>query len=478
MKPPPPGDPISRRAFIRRVGAAGIGLGFLGILTSWCMDDSKPDPPARLSGPLAPSVSNWILSAFPIMEITREWDSTVVLHEWGFDLEQLIAEGVRERTYWASYMGTLFDTPDSDSRWERDLYLGMVPFVDLATFAEAGLAEPWDPYLGDGVTDTWIPSVRDEATYGGQIYSYPFQTNIVATAWHAGIVEAAGLDPEHLPSTWDEWIRSARLVMDSGAAPFGAGFNPHGWLSLVPIAHSIDSDVYTEDGLFDFTHEAVVEALEIMMRLKEVSSPDVLEVAPMRPLTSLDVVDGVGRVDAFAAERAAYYFDHLYALVNRSSGWSDPSHLRIGTLPSIPGGAGGTVFWSVGTALFALGTNKERAVEYLRFLTQNEGLYGSTTARGKMGTGLLHPVESVWEKWKAVPPPWLGSWAVTLKNQLRRSRSIPTFKGSVFDRYPYYRSGAAQFHIGRPHWETYLRGEERDPRRALEKAKQAVLAES
>ena len=385
------------------------------------------------------------------------------------DFEEFLAAGVTDRSYWASFSGTLLDT--ADSKWPWDLYLGMVPFVEMVTLAEHGLIEPWEPYLPSGLADTWIPLVKDEATYDGQIYSYPFGTNVVAAAWHGGIVEAAGLDPEYAPSTWDEWIRSARLVMDTDSAPFGAIFNPSGWLSLAPIAHSIDGDIYSEAGLFDFTHEAVVEALEIMRRLMEVSKPDVLEVAPMPMSTDITAVEEGSAGDAFAAERAAYYFDHLYAPLNMSSGWSDPGDLRMGALPSVPGGAGGTVFWSVGAGLFIDGRNKGQAAEYLRFLTADEHRYRVDIGNGRKEIGLLHPHEPVWEQWRSDPPPWLASWAITLKDQLSRSRSIPTYKvGPVR---PHWHSGVAQFEVGRPHWEAYLRGDETDPRRALESAKRA-----
>ena len=84
---------------------------------------------------------------------------------------------------------------------------------------------------------------------------------MIVQGWHAGLVEKAGLDPKAAPKTWDEFIANARKVVDSKAAPFGCTFDAHGWRSLAPIAHSISTDVYTPDGLFDFSHAAVVEAL-------------------------------------------------------------------------------------------------------------------------------------------------------------------------------------------------------------------------
>jgi len=46
--------------------------------------------------------------------------------------------------------------------------------------------------------------------------------------------------------------------VSSKAAPFGAVFDAHGWRSLAPITHTFSTDVYTPDGLFDFTNENTV----------------------------------------------------------------------------------------------------------------------------------------------------------------------------------------------------------------------------
>ena len=277
------GRPMSRRAFMQRAAAAGVGLSALGALMASCADDDGPDRP------LTPAFYDWILSLFPTQAVSDSWDQEVNVQTApveGFGIERFVAEG-----------------EEGESTW--DIYVGMTPFVEMAALIDAGVIEPWDDYLADGVADTWVPSVRAEATYDGSIYSHPFDTSIVAAGWHGGLVEAAGLDPDHAPATWDEWITSARQVMDSGAAPFGATFDANGWRSLAPVSHSIDNNVYTEEGRFDFTHDAVVEALEIMRRLMEVSNPDVLGQGATDAGANVTPDEG-----AFAGEKAAYYFKH------------------------------------------------------------------------------------------------------------------------------------------------------------------------
>ncbi len=80
--------------------------------------------------------------------------------------------------------------------------------------------------------------------------------DICLQASHAGILEKAGIDPEAAPATWDEFVANAQKVQESGAAPFGLLFDNRDWRSLIPIAHSIDTDVYTPDGLFRYNSDA------------------------------------------------------------------------------------------------------------------------------------------------------------------------------------------------------------------------------
>ena len=96
-------------------------------------------------------------------------------------------------------------------------------------------------------------------------------------ARNADLVEKAGLDPTVAPKTWDEFIENARKVQESGVAPFGLVFDNRDWRSLIPVTHSISTDVYTPDGLFRYDSEPAIQALEILGRMMELTIPDVLD---------------------------------------------------------------------------------------------------------------------------------------------------------------------------------------------------------
>ena len=110
------------------------------------------------------------------------------------------------------------------------------------------------------------------------------------------------------PATWDEFLASAKKIVDSGAAPWGATFDCHGWRSLAPVTHSMSSQVYTSEGLFDFTSEPAIEALKLMKNIMAYANPDILLEG-----ASDAGVNGTPDEVAFATQRVGLYFKYFNA---------------------------------------------------------------------------------------------------------------------------------------------------------------------
>lgn len=399
--------------------------------------------------PLTPTFYQWIYGLYPDIpsKINKDYakrnrlDAKIAPVQ-GFGIDRFVAEAKKKKSTW-------------------DVYVGMTPFVEMAALIQSGAIEPWDKYIPKSVVNDLIPSIRAEATYQGKIWSFPFLLDIIIQAWNGELVKKAGLDPNKRPKTWDEFIANARKVVSSKAAPYGAVFDAHGWRSLAPIAHTFNPNVYTPAGLFDFTSDAAVNALEIMKRL--------MEVAPKNILEEGKVDGGVNTTpdeEAFAARQAAYYIKYQNAPTRFAGTWPNPAVLHIAGLPKSRGG-GGTVFWNTGAALFKYGENKRLAANYMEFLTRDVRIWQHALGKNVRGaSGQLSPYKSDWAKWEKNPPSWMAKWAFTVKNELATSKAIRTHK-----------FGLTQFVIGKPAWEAYLKGDEKNAKRALAKAKALVLAE-
>src|SRR5919201_1890106 len=336
----------------------------------------------------------------------------------------------------------------------------MTPFVEMSSLIAADVIEPWYNYIPKDVLDDLIPSIRDECTVNGQLYSWPFLLDIIIMGWNGGQASQAGV--ASMPTTWDELLSASQQVMSTNTAPYGVVFDAHGWRSLAPLTHSISTSAYTSDGFFDFNSDPALQALEIMKQMKALSAPNVLN-----PGTSDAGVNDTPDESAFAAQQATYFVKYQNAPLRFAATWPDPSQLQLGPLPKPQDGEGATVFWTTGACLFKYGQNKDKAAEYMRALTYNEGIWkdsisGSPTSH----PGQMPPYLSIHANWAASPPDWMQPWVPLVFDQLKVARAIPNQK-----------FGLTQFNIGQPYWEKYLKGEESDPKVAMQAAFDAVQAE-
>ena len=74
------------------------------------------------------------------------------------------------------------------------------------------------------------------------------------------------------------------------------------------MTHSMSTNVYTSEGLFDFTSEPAVEALMLMKKIMALSHPDIL----LEGATD-GGVNGTPDEVAFAAQRVGYYTKYFNA---------------------------------------------------------------------------------------------------------------------------------------------------------------------
>jgi ABC-type glycerol-3-phosphate transport system substrate-binding protein len=435
---------MTRADVLKRGAAAGAGIyglsALLGAGTAFAGSEARA---------LTPTFYQWIYGLYPDIpsKINKAYakrhklDAKIAPVQ-GFGIDRFVAEAKKKKSTW-------------------DVYVGMTPFVEMGALIESGTIEPWDNYIPKSVLNDLIPSIRAEATYKGHIWSYPFLLDIIIQAWNGELVKKAGLDPNKAPKTWDEFIANAKKVVSSKAAPYGAVFDAHGWRSLAPIAHTFNTNVYTAEGLFDFTSDAAVNALEVMKRM--------MEVAPKNILEEGKVDGGVNTTpdeEAFAGRQAAYYVKYQNAPTRFAGTWPDPKVLHIAGLPKA-GKGGGTVFWNTGAALFKYGQNKRLAANYMEFLTRDVRIWQHALGKNVRGaSGQLSPYKSDWAKWEKSPPSWMADWAFTVHKELATSKAIRTHK-----------FGLTQFVIGKPAWEAYLKGDEKSAKAALAKAKALVAAE-
>ncbi len=460
---------ISRRQFIQGLAATGLTAAGATVLAACSTPPAAPTaapaaataapataaPAAAAGRPLTPTFYDWIESLHPAIKGTVNPKFPGLNYQiaptQGFDVARFVAEAKAGASTW-------------------DVYVGMTPFVEMGQLIASGTIEPWDPYLPAGLLDDLIPAIREECTVDGKLYCWPFLLDVIVEAQNNALIKAAGL-PDKIPADWDEYLASAKTVMDKGAAKYGCTFDAHGWRSLVPITHSISTKCWynltgdkTGFQLYDFTSDPAIQALQIMKKMLDLSSANALQ-----PGSTDAGVNQTPDEVAFAAELVAYYIKYENAPLRMAEKWKDPTQFRMGALPVAKGGEGGTAFWDTGACLFKYGKNKEKAAEYLKALTYEPQIWKDSIAGSSAGhPGQLPPYKSLYAAWDKDKPDWLTkqTWVPLVRGGLDHAKAIPN-----------HQFGLTQFQIGQPIWEKYLKGEQTDPKKVMQECKDAVVAE-
>lgn len=71
----------------------------------------------------------------------------------------------------------------------------------------------------------FIQSYLDYCSEGDSLYFVPFQVVGYYMYWNKDLFEAAGLDPEAPPATWDEWKTMAEQLTDQSKNVYGSGIS-------------------------------------------------------------------------------------------------------------------------------------------------------------------------------------------------------------------------------------------------------------
>ena len=73
--------------------------------------------------------------------------------------------------------------------------------------------------------DNYFPGPRSSFTWDGGVYGIPRASNTIALYYNKDLFEAAGLDPDNPPSTWDELYEAATALTDPDNDVYGIAFS-------------------------------------------------------------------------------------------------------------------------------------------------------------------------------------------------------------------------------------------------------------
>lgn len=146
---------------------------------------------------------------------------------------------------------------------------------NLQAFAAEGALLPIDNYIqAAGIEESyWYPGEYASNIYNGEVYGLPITEGLTFLNYNTEMWEAAGLDPENFPQTWDEFLDVAKkltVMADNGQVeiagyPLGEG---GGRTFLLWLNANGQSSIYSEDLMTaQVNTQAAVETLTFFKRL-------------------------------------------------------------------------------------------------------------------------------------------------------------------------------------------------------------------
>ncbi|HEV7293409.1 MAG TPA: sugar ABC transporter substrate-binding protein [Devosia sp.] len=322
----------------------------------------------------AGTVTFWQFSTTP--SYIDAWEKTIA----AFEAENPDIDVVMEIVPWA----------EQQQRLVTALTTGGLPDVSMlgnnvvAQFQAAGALAPLDEYF-DSYDEANGTDVRSDVWPGDQGYYYldeqwwasPVSVETRALYYRKDLFEAAGLDPENPPDTWEELRETAATLTEAAAdGTYGIGlstsldyFTVHNFMSAYL---GYGARMLNEDGTCGFDTPEFKEALTVYTGIAE---------------------DGSTHPDAASMDGNTFrrgFLDGRYAMI-----LSDPTlyrdlelegaefidHVGIATVPAGPDSRAGFLGgWPL--VLWEASDNKDEAAQWIMFATHSDGLRQLATDAG------------------------------------------------------------------------------------------------
>jgi len=249
---------------------------------------------------------------------------------------------------------------------------------EVASYIKAGLiANLKDDMNKDGWKNIFFEKALAQNTFEENnafgvepgIYAVPLDVNALMIFYNKDLFKKAGLDPNKPPKTWPEFIAAGKKLRAAEIQPFVSGFG-EGWL-IGAFAQSYQWNLFGKQGIIDtikgkipYTDPRWVRIFELFAEMRD------------NKLFASGIVTKANKdaEDSFAMGRTAMAFNGSWG-VNVYHGMNPNLNYGVMAMPALPeahypikmfGGEGSSFFVNANSP------NKQKAIDFLRWLTQNE----------------------------------------------------------------------------------------------------------
>ncbi|MDD5090558.1 MAG: extracellular solute-binding protein, partial [Candidatus Wallbacteria bacterium] len=140
-----------------------------------------------------------------------------------------------------------------EAKFRTSLAVGGAPDIGridtgfLAELVSNDAVHELDQFGVDKVKDEYVKAAFYSNVYKGHIYGLPDQTTGVCLFYNKGLFRSKGLDPNHPPETWEEFLQIALKLTDPGNNVFGFGMDNSLWWTF-PFFNTFGAKFISDDG--------------------------------------------------------------------------------------------------------------------------------------------------------------------------------------------------------------------------------------
>lgn len=144
--------------------------------------------------------------------------------------------------------------------------------IDAYDLIEQELIVPFDDVISSDEEKAWLASFYPALMANGQVegktWGVPFQRSTIVAYYNKDMFEAAGLDPETAPATWDEMVEMGKALTKDGAYGLMIPSTGYPYWMFQALAIQNGEELMSSDGLHTyFDKPRVVETLEFWKSL-------------------------------------------------------------------------------------------------------------------------------------------------------------------------------------------------------------------
>jgi ABC-type glycerol-3-phosphate transport system substrate-binding protein len=237
---------------------------------------------------------------------------------------------------------------------------GYAAWDTLATWEEGDALAAWDGLIGKEDFDDLLPTARQEMTYKGKVWLFPYRISPIGIGWRPNVYKEVGL-PNKPPTTWDEFIEHCEKIEKAKSTPdkrfYGTATILEPRYALYSLIQQLEKDPYDyEKGLMNFSLPQVPRAMELMKKIASYSPAEALR--------------GDTQTAASTGQTGTV-FSHLLTMFRSKKPLNND--LLTEALPKLTYSRSN--YWSSGPMILKHGGNVEETAKFWLWMSKEKRLY-------------------------------------------------------------------------------------------------------